>query len=62
MGRRTRAHGGVTNTGAGARSGFVDVGDLASNEASGFAAIFNPSLSHLDYLFLNEIRTRPARR
>jgi len=34
--------------------GFITVADLVSNETSDFPAIVNPSLPHLDYLFLNE--------
>lgn len=34
--------------------GMITVADLVSSEAGDFAAIVNPSLSHLDYLFLNE--------
>ena len=35
-------------------SGMTTVADLVSNETSDFAAIVNPSLPHLDFLFLNE--------
>jgi sugar/nucleoside kinase (ribokinase family) len=35
-------------------AGMITVADLVSNEASDFAAIVNPSLPQLDYLFLNE--------
>jgi sugar/nucleoside kinase (ribokinase family) len=35
-------------------AGMITVADLVSNEASDFAAVVNPSLPHLDYLFLNE--------
>ncbi|MDR3460555.1 MAG: carbohydrate kinase family protein [Verrucomicrobiae bacterium] len=35
-------------------AGMITVADLVSNEAGDFAAIVNPSLPHLDYLFLNE--------
>jgi sugar/nucleoside kinase (ribokinase family) len=34
--------------------GLITVADLVSNETGNFAAIINPSLPHLDYLFLNE--------
>ena len=34
--------------------GLVTVVDLVSNETSDFAAIVDPSLPHVDYLFLNE--------
>ena len=34
--------------------GMTTVADLVSNETSDFAAIVNPSLPHLDFLFLNE--------
>ena len=34
--------------------GMTTVADLVSNESSDFSAIVNPSLPHLDYLFLNE--------
>ena len=34
--------------------GMLTAADLVSNESSNFAAIINPSLPHLDYLFLNE--------
>jgi sugar/nucleoside kinase (ribokinase family) len=36
------------------QAGMVTVADLVSNETGDFAAIVNPSLPHLDYLFLNE--------
>ncbi len=35
-------------------AGMTTVADLVSNESGDFAAIVNPSLPHLDYLFLNE--------
>jgi sugar/nucleoside kinase (ribokinase family) len=35
-------------------AGMTTVGDLVSNETGDFAAIVNPSLPHLDFLFLNE--------
>jgi len=35
-------------------AGLVTVADLVSVETGDFAAIVNPSLPHLDYLFLNE--------
>lgn len=35
-------------------AGMITVADLVSNEASDFAAVVNPSLPQLDYLFLNE--------
>jgi len=35
-------------------SGMTTVADLVSNETIDFAAIVNPSLPHLDFLFLNE--------
>jgi sugar/nucleoside kinase (ribokinase family) len=34
--------------------GLITVADLVSNETGDFAAVINPSLPHLDYLFLNE--------
>ena len=34
--------------------GMVTVADLVSNETGNFSAIVNPSLPHLDYLFMNE--------
>ena len=34
--------------------GMMTVADLVSSETSDFSAIVNPSLPHLDYLFLNE--------
>ena len=34
--------------------GMITVADLVSNETGDFAAVINPSLPHLDYLFLNE--------
>jgi sugar/nucleoside kinase (ribokinase family) len=34
--------------------GMITVADLVSNETGDFSAIVNPSLPHLDYLFLNE--------
>ena len=34
--------------------GLTTVADLVSNETSDFAAIIDPSLAYLDYLFLNE--------
>jgi sugar/nucleoside kinase (ribokinase family) len=34
--------------------GMITVADLVSNETGNFSAIVNPSLPHLDYLFLNE--------
>jgi sugar/nucleoside kinase (ribokinase family) len=34
--------------------GMTTVADLVSNETGDFSAIVNPSLPHLDYLFLNE--------
>jgi sugar/nucleoside kinase (ribokinase family) len=34
--------------------GMVTVADLVSNETGNFSAILNPSLPHLDYLFMNE--------
>lgn len=34
--------------------GMTTIADLVSNETSDFTAIINPSLKHLDYLFLNE--------
>ena len=34
--------------------GLTTVADLVSSETGNFAAIINPSLPHLDYLFLNE--------
>lgn len=34
--------------------GMTTVADLVSNDTDDFAAIVNPSLPHLDYLFLNE--------
>jgi sugar/nucleoside kinase (ribokinase family) len=34
--------------------GLTTIADLVSNETSDFGAIGNPSLPHLDYLFLNE--------
>jgi sugar/nucleoside kinase (ribokinase family) len=34
--------------------GMTTVADLVSNETGNFSAIVNPSLPHLDYLFLNE--------
>jgi sugar/nucleoside kinase (ribokinase family) len=34
--------------------GMITVADLVSNETVDFPAIINPSLPHLDYLFLNE--------
>ncbi len=36
------------------RSGLITVADLVSNETADFPGIVNPSLPHLDYLFLNE--------
>ena len=36
-------------------AGLLTVADLVSNETSDFAAIINPSLPHLDYLFVNEL-------
>ncbi len=36
------------------RLGMTTVADLVSNETGDFAAIVNPSLPYLDYLFLNE--------
>jgi len=35
-------------------AGMITAADLVSNEASDFAAIVNPSLPQVDYLFLNE--------
>jgi sugar/nucleoside kinase (ribokinase family) len=35
-------------------AGMTTVADLVSNETGDFSAIVNPSLPHLDYLFLNE--------
>jgi sugar/nucleoside kinase (ribokinase family) len=35
-------------------TGMTTVADLVSNETGDFAAIVNPSLPHLDFLFLNE--------
>jgi|SRR5665213_2982976 len=34
--------------------GMITVADLVSNETGDFSAIVNPSLPHLDFLFLNE--------
>ena len=34
--------------------GLITLADLVSNESADFPAIVNPSLPHLDYLFLNE--------
>lgn len=34
--------------------GMTTVADLVSNECGDFAAVINPSLPHLDFLFLNE--------
>jgi sugar/nucleoside kinase (ribokinase family) len=34
--------------------GLTTIADLVSNETSDFAAVINPSLPYLDYLFLNE--------
>ena len=35
-------------------AGMMTIADLVSNESGDFAAIVNPSLPHLDFLFLNE--------